>query len=164
MQTYAVVAQSNGKTLYGTTHVGNPLGWNDNFVINMKDLEYDDLMLAAFVNDDELGYANLSLMDISSTAAGNLDCTHALTLSRTPYQTGTQRQGDRKLASQHPKNAQVGDHRRPAPAHHHSTLWRRLHRGEGHREGRCFEVEFLQLHGREGEGLGVLPLQVQEQN
>lgn len=59
------MGESNGKTLYGATHVGTNQGWNDSFVINMQNLEYDDLDLVAFVNDQEYGRGKLSFMEIA---------------------------------------------------------------------------------------------------
>ena len=63
-----MVAQSNSRTLYGARNVGTYTGWHDAFAINMKDLEYDDLMLHVYKDDHEYGRTNLSLNEITSSA------------------------------------------------------------------------------------------------
>lgn len=65
LQNYSVVALSNNQPLYGANHVGKATGWNDSFAINLKDVEYEDLVLSVFVDDHEFGRANLSLLDLS---------------------------------------------------------------------------------------------------
>lgn len=48
---YNIVGETNGKTVYGFNHAGSIQGWKDQFVVNFRDLQYDDLDLVAFVND-----------------------------------------------------------------------------------------------------------------
>lgn len=63
-QSYNVVGKSNRQTLYGLTHVGTHQNWNDTFVVNLQNLDYDDLDLVVFANDQEIGVGKLSFMDI----------------------------------------------------------------------------------------------------
>lgn len=51
IQIYNIVGETNGKTVYGFNHAGSVQGWKDQFVVNFRDLQYDDLDLVAFVND-----------------------------------------------------------------------------------------------------------------
>lgn len=60
--------------MYGTTHIGNNIGWDDQFVINMNNLVNDDLDLVAFIDDVEVGRGKLSVMEMirnSNVMGGN---------------------------------------------------------------------------------------------
>lgn len=136
------------------------MGWNDTFVINLKDLEYDDLTLAAFVNDKEVGSTNLSLADISSTAAGNYDSIFIHLFRRVPNQIGEGWSHHRKFERGSSEAAEVVSYWRIATTYNHSPFRCSFCRGKGNLKSCSLKIELLQLYGWERQILGILPLQI----